>query len=301
MAVAGAGEVPVLAYITIGLLAAVAWVVCLGLRSAWQYTFGFILSELASVRIPIPFGHDIHPLRQFDAINNTVLNALHDAAQKSEHAMGYLFHGAAVIQGWMAREIVGIAEDVYGWGSWLQNVHLPRWGKALLYATFPPALIARLIKAGADAHLPRITRTIVVREIPEVVTRVKRIAVASAGAVPIPGWVIHLPKRVGRLEREVPSIWKRLRRVERLAGATGAVALMLIALRKLGLNWVRCRNVGRFGKRVCGMDGSLLDTLLTDSLAIISVLSVVEFANELRAVEDEALAIVGRLVREWPS
>jgi hypothetical protein len=46
------------------------------------------------------------------------------------------------------------------------------------------------------------------------------------------------------------------------------------------------------------MDGSVLDSLLLDTLLIASALSVVEFAKELQAVEHEVVGLMLRGVRE---
>jgi hypothetical protein len=63
---------------------------------------------------------------------------------------------------------------------------------------------------------------------------------------------------------------------------------------------IRSNKVRRIGKAACGMDESLIEQLLLGATAIFSVVSVVEFAKEMRTIEDEAVSIMGRLVREWP-
>lgn len=99
----------------------------------------------------------------------------------------------------------------------------------------------------------------------------------------------------------IPSLHKLFRRWSAAWLLSSGVAALALALGKLGLGWIRCRNVTRLGRRVCGMDSSLLDTLLLDALTVFSVVSVVEFTKDLRAIEDEAIGVMGKLVREWPS
>jgi hypothetical protein len=48
------------------------------------------------------------------------------------------------------------------------------------------------------------------------------------------------------------------------------------------------------------MDASLLESLLGDALLIVGTLSVVTFAKEMLAIEDEAVAIMRKLVKEIP-
>ena len=101
--------------------------------------------------------------------------------------------------------------------------------------------------------------------------------------------------------RTIAGIRARLRRLERSLPAVVGVAAVVAAIGRLGLGFLRCGNVKKMGKRVCGMDTRLLDSWLLDTLAIFSVLSVVEFTRELRSVEDEAVKLMGRLVKEFPS
>jgi hypothetical protein len=98
-----------------------------------------------------------------------------------------------------------------------------------------------------------------------------------------------------------PNIWKRLRALERKIGVPVALGVVATALARLGLGWIRCNKVKRVGKGVCGLDDSLIDKFLLDALAIFGVISIVEFAEGLLAIEDEAVGIMGHLVREWPT
>jgi len=295
-----AGEAPVLGYIAVGLLAAAAFCVFVGLRFGWQHTFGALLLAMASVKIDLGWFGSIHPFGFLKDANTAVLNALEYGISHSEHAMGYLFHGAAVIQGWIARELVGLARDTLAWADWFQHAHLPRWLKALVYALVPPALIYRLVRAALAADLPHIVRVTVERVGVKRRTLVGLIAAAIAVAFPgaIRPWALR--HRLGKLERDTTSIWKRLSRLEKLIGATGAAALLVKAL---GLSSIRCvkdGNLGRAARRWCGLDSSLVDSLLADTLAIAGILSVVEFAEALLAVEDEAVAILRAGIREFP-
>ncbi len=54
----------------------------------------------------------------------------------------------------------------------------------------------------------------------------------------------------------------RVRRIEETLSTTGAAALVASALATLGLGWVRCSNVGKMGRAMCGMPGGLLDDVL---------------------------------------
>jgi hypothetical protein len=127
----------------------------------------------------------------------------------------------------------------------------------------------------------------------------KAVATAAAGAIGVAlphGHSFPIPWRGA-----INGVRRRLKALEYFTAATGAAVLVARALCGVSAQCVKKGNIGRAARRWCGLDSSLVDTLLLDGLAIFGALSVVEFANELRAVEDEALKIVGDLVAEWPS
>jgi hypothetical protein len=300
VAAPAAAEVPVLAYLVVGLLAMVAWAVCLGLHGVWIHTFGALFHKLGGIKISAgPIG-SAHPLGFLDDAANSVANALLSGAQKSQHTMGYFFHGVAVIQGWVARELVGLATDTLHWMQWMQRVVLPKALRILPTVLFPWTKIVRFIAQEIAKELPRFKRitNVNVKLDRATLKRLVALAVAAAVGTAIPG--LHLPRRVKQLEQDWNNIKARLRKLERAAGATGAVALFTAALAKLGLKWLRCKNVTKAGKAVCSSDASWLTSLLGDALVIASVISVVEFAKELQAIEGEAVKILGVGIREFP-
>jgi hypothetical protein len=278
----------------------VAWAVCLGLHGVWIHTFGALFHKLGGIKISAgPIG-SAHPLGFLDDAANSVANALLSGAQKSQHTMGYFFHGVAVIQGWVARELVGLATDTLHWMQWFQRVELPKLIHVGTKILFPWPTIVRFIRREIAAELPHIGRIthVTVKLDRATLKRLVAAAVAAAVGTAIPGF--HIPHRVGQLERDWSGIKRRLRKLERAAGATGAVALFTAALAKLGLKWLRCKNVTKAGKAVCSADSSWLTSLLGDALVIASVISVVEFAKELQAIEGEAVKILGIGIREFP-
>jgi hypothetical protein len=98
-----------------------------------------------------------------------------------------------------------------------------------------------------------------------------------------------------------PNLWKRIRALEKKLALPLGIAAVAAALARMGLGWIRCNKVRRIGKAACGIDDSLIDKFLLDALAIFGVVSIVEFAEGLVAIEDEAVGIMGALVREWPT
>ena len=99
----------------------------------------------------------------------------------------------------------------------------------------------------------------------------------------------RLWKRTRALEREIGRLGHRIRGARTVIGASVFVGLLVAALAKMGLGWIRCSRVKSTGKRLCGMDAGLLDSLLTDTLLIAGTLSLVEFAREMVGVTDTAV------------
>jgi hypothetical protein len=100
--------------------------------------------------------------------------------------------------------------------------------------------------------------------------------------------------------KTIAGIRARLRRLEKASPYALGVAAVVYALGRLRLGFLRCGNFRKAGRQVCGMNTNLLDSLLLDTVALLSVVSVVEFAKELQTIEGEAVSIFGRLIREFP-
>jgi hypothetical protein len=66
------------------------------------------------------------------------------------------------------------------------------------------------------------------------------------------------------------------------------------------VNCVRKGNIGKVARRLCGLDGALVDLLLLETTLIVGAVSVVEFAEALLVIEDEALKIAHTLIKEFP-
>jgi hypothetical protein len=98
----------------------------------------------------------------------------------------------------------------------------------------------------------------------------------------------------------IPNLWKRVRALEKKLAVPFGLGIVAAALARLGIGWIRCNRVRRVGKGVCGLDDSLIDQWLLGALAIFGTVSIVEFAEGLEAVEEEAISILGAFVREWP-
>jgi hypothetical protein len=300
VAAPAAAEVPVLAYLVVGLLAMVAWAVCLGLHGVWIHTFGALFHKLGGIKISAgPLG-SAHPLGFLDDAANSVANALLAGATKSQHTMGYFFHGVAVIQGWVARELVGLATDTLHWMQWMQRVALPQLGHVLGKVTFPWPTIYKFIRkeiAGERSHTKRVT-DVTVKVDRTTLKRIVTAAVAAAIGAALPG--VHIFPRLRKIENDLTSLWKSRRRLLALLTATGSLALVARAFKKAGLDCLLGKNGRKIGKTLCRFDTDLLDILMAGGVAVVGI-SVVTFAKDLQAIEDDVLGAISKIVSEFPA
>lgn len=233
-------------------------------------------------------------------LETAVYNELVRYRTDSEAAVAFTWHWMAEAWRWNAGMVEWLAKETDATFDALAHIHLPKWAKWIIAGAFPPLLIARLLKALAP-HL----RTVVVKPIRVIEHQLPgrtRVIVKQIGAQAIPDvWRIPgFPDVWHGLTRRFARIHWRLSRLEKLLTATGIAAVVATML-GVTSRCLRRGNLGRAARSVCGLDAGMFESLLGDLIAITSVLSVVEFATELRTVEDEAVAIMGRLVREWPS
>lgn len=233
----------------------------------------WLAGVIAAVRIPIPH----HSVRIF----GPVADALRWFAEAIETALAAVvaFFEAPVAQFWYqlaeipkqtAQALASFATATAHRLAWIENVYVPRYVRLALLGVTGPLTVAL---AGLHA-----LRAVAIPELRHGLD-----------------WTRG---RVGRLEREAGRTATRLRRVEAYLSAAGAVVLVATALGRLGLKWIRCRNVAKAGRRVCGMDFDYLDALLAGSLLVVGSVSIVDFAHELQDAEGEVVRAIRGLVRE---
>ncbi len=246
------------------------------------------------------------------------LKAINDLTRWLTRKLGEHFEGIERLTvGWVAGMywyVERIGEFVLRWPLelfkvtyWLIWHEIPRQIKAL------PTRIEHVVHQ-VTKQLPGITRTIV--RLPKLTKAQAKALIGAAVATYVAPYLTMLrwlrshfhaltaviphtlPIPVGRT---IAGIRARLRRLERSLPATAVAAAVIAVLARLGLGFLRCGNVKKAGKSVCGMNTGLLDSLLLDTVALLSVVSVVEFARELQTIEGEAVSIFGRLIREFPN
>lgn len=110
---------------------------------------------------------------------------------------------------------------------------------------------------------------------------------AVGGALALPGTLAWEKLFGRRVNRELIDAQKRLRRLEKILGATGAAAIVTYGLAKIGLGWMtRCKNLRGIGKSFCGADLASMVGLLGGLIALEEGFGLEDFAKLLLAVEE---------------
>ena len=90
---------------------------------------------------------------------------------------------------------------------------------------------------------------------------------------------------------------------KRIGGLTGEIAVGVaaatgVAIIARTLGFARCTNVRRAGKALCRADPRILDSLLVDTLAIFSLIGIVEFARGVQGVQMPVTGLILAGMRE---
>jgi hypothetical protein len=260
------------------LITVLAWLICFTLAYIWRRSFGAMLQWLADeidrVRLPTIAGggHVFGAVSSaFRAADNAVEGALVYAANATEHAAVWLFHETAARFDQLGREIGGLAFDV------------SRWGSHLIHATIPHEIATRTRLLWHALRVAEARSTAAIRtEAHAWRAGVNKLTVAVEHEYDLLGRRIgRVGTRVGRLERTVEGEIGRLSRVEKLLGVAAFTGLVIRALDRLGLRWLRCPALGRIGRRIgCGGFG-LLEDLLAASFTGLILTDVCEFAGAM--------------------
>lgn len=272
---------------------ATGWVVLAALlwlyrRSLKKVLLGF--ASLIDVKIPLRGLPDIHPFRSVSkwiVHQADRIDALIGAGQLAcEHATVYLLQQAWNTVVWTAREIGDLAVTVEHALGLQRLGDTPALVKTLLAPlTKALAVLRKSVAAAerqADALYGRARRGI--DHLSDVATKT------------LPKELARVTSRVGHVEKTLSGLRGHAGRIEALLGATAVATLVAAALSRLGLRWLRCGNVKKTGKAVCGMDGDLLSDLLLGVATLTVGLNIVTFAEEMGEVVEEVAADIHRLV-----
>lgn len=179
----------------------------------------------------------------------------------------------------------------------LRHVVIPRaTGKAVA----PVKAQARTAKRAADHAASRAAHANTAVTHLGATVKPQLRAHAHAIDVTLPGRIAGVRDRVGQVEHELEHPKRSL--LKRWAGLLWAAGLAGLVVRTLTRRfpWLFCRKTQTIGKRLCGLDDSLLQGLLDSTLALAGVLSIVEFVRDAQAIEGAAIDSFAAVIREFP-
>ena len=240
------------------------------------------------------------------------------AAASSEQRMADAFHASADLAQSLAHEVMGEAIATWHIAQWTSHVawvalkghHLAQgaWlrgaadeahlkalerasrahGKALTHADAPP------IGAGIrTATKPIAARTtwIDTRELPGIRARQR------ARDQAIPQDQAGIRARTREAEGGIERLWDKVRHLDRVTTGVLASALVMTALGRLGMGWLRCSSINRIGNRLCRLDTRLLEGLLGASVITFAVSDLCEFTHLLSQAAQKAEPLLLDFVR----
>jgi hypothetical protein len=260
------------------------WGLALALLIIWRHTIGALLEHLAhmfnAVSIPTPFGH-VRPLgfvaAGLQAADYAVQQALSVSARATERAAVYLFHKSVASFESVGRELYRLAEDT---------------GYAFLH--FTHHTIPRLLRAGLHRVEQKLGQTLHTLHVVEhalvrpLIPRVGRLEHTVERDFGIARRGIDAVEHETRaLARRAEAQAGRLTRLEKALGVAAFAGAVSLALRRLGLGFLRCPSFLRIGRRLgCG-GFALLEDVLFSAGAVFALSDLCRFAGLVTATAEE--------------
>lgn len=286
-------------------------VVLIGLAYAYRYTFGAFLYQLSealgSVSIPTGFFGSVHPLRWASSVLDDFNNGIYAAIGAGIDACSWAYTQWTHFEAYAWQELGSAVRELAEGTDQALGYLVRHKIAAMIAAVFGPLAatvyalrkqVAALVAEGV--HVIEQAPKVITNETTKVETKVvritKTIVEATAGAVA--GELPALRRRVREAENEATEAFKTAERLAQRVGAgaiVGTVAAAIFA--RLGLGWLKCSNVERAGKQLCGLDRGLLESLLVGTVAVFGTVSLVDFAKEVQTGTEDAAKIVGKFYR----
>ena len=285
----------VLGILTLGTF--LVFIVCFGLSQGWDHTIGYGLRWLAhqirGVTLDVYFW-SVHPLDfladGLDWIDKAISHWLAVAALNTQNAAFSMWHLTADVFWWSVHETKTLAVDTYHALEHVVGVTVPDAAK---WAYRESVAKARAL-VNREAAIARAAE----REL----SKLAHVAEADAlhGVREAEHALDWSEAKVGQLDRYIDRLEARVGRLARQLSPAAIVGLIGATIfTEFGLGWLRCANVGKAGKTLCGLGLDALDALLVGTLAVVGSISLVSLTNELIALSDEIVPAVTGFVSEF--
>jgi hypothetical protein len=274
-----------------GLAGVAAALVCFALWLVWRFTIGFVILRLADmfarVAVPKPWGGHFEPLGfaadALRTVDRNVNNALWNSMLACEHFAVWLFletaHQTAATAGAVKESVVAIDDAMRrveaSYLPWMFRSH-----------------VGPVVKDVGT--IKRQTKTMD-KQLHQTTAQAKTTAKVAHNtiAVALPRVETGSKTRDKTLAKDATGLKGRVQNLEKVTSHAALVALIGATFwqffQRSGLGWLRCRNVGRIGRGICGAPNALVASLMTEALeiAVLTDLCDVVRLAELAAEEFE--------------
>jgi hypothetical protein len=267
--------------------------VMLALIYVWIHTGGLVVNwidqNVAGISVL-----GVHPL----SFLHGPLQAFNNDAQDSYYF--WLNAAQASWNQWVKQTATLISDVTYSANYWMQQTesalhYLVRWKipEFVGAVTDPLAFAIRELEKAGRAVTHEVTHVVkpyindITKDITRTVTRVEKVT-TTVYKTTTKSVAIDLPKvwhGIDTAERDASKAWERANEaVKKLSipAVLGLVAASVFEGLKLG--WLRCSNVNRVGRFLCGFDRALLDALLLGLAAWLGTIGIEAFAKDVQAV-----------------
>lgn len=269
--------------VTLGAL--LVFLVCLGLREGWDHTIGYglrwVAGQIRGISVDVYFW-SVHPLDfladALEWVANETSHWLAVAALNSEQAATAMWHLTARVFWWSVHETKALAIDTWHALEHTVTVTVPdaaKWARREAVAVAHRIVnIEAAARRAADRELGHLAH------------------VAEADALHGIREAEHAldwsEAQVGALGRELGGLKARVEAIARQLSPAAIVALIGATIfNDFGLGWLRCSQVGRLGRSICGLPSSLFNDLLSLFADIVFVASICEILPLLEAAYAE--------------
>lgn len=251
--------VPQFDVLLLSLVMLAAALVCLGLVASLQAVNRAVFGGLGQLLGSIP-GIGGVLASPVNAVYHWMDHELGSVVVFLDARVGHYLHTLGQLFAWIGNEIAELATQLFITAQTLTS-YAPVWLLHGAETRLRHAVQAAAATAEAEATrlfgLARHGIDALARETAGGLDRLEQAVEAT-----IARDVASLRARARSLARDYETLFHRIRRLDRLLGIAGAVALVDVALTHLGLSWIKCRNWKRAGRAVCGMPTNLLSDLL---------------------------------------
>jgi hypothetical protein len=217
------------------------------------------------------------------SIERKITGALGDAERAVDSRMGAALHQLARMVDWIGREFRAHANLLW----MLSTMFLGTATTSLLHAGL--SLLHLRIKSATHAANLAIHRILTLEKqlrhsiATTVYPRLGRLEREITHTIPREFKGIRA--RTKTIEGELSNLWDLLRKNEAALAATAFAGAVALALARMDLGWLRCRNTRNVGKALCGVNSSELDGLLGLLVGGAALLEFRELVKLAQAVE----------------